>query len=279
MREVDGYFPELAISVVHAGERGGRLEESFSRLANHYSNLVTFRNRLLASLAWPLFELSFAILIVGGLMALCDFIFVQIGKDPINWLWMGSTTGNVIAYFVLVACLIGGAFLFARGVARGTFGETPMRIARQIPLIGNAIEQLALSRFAWAMSVAENAGMNPIEVAKLALNSTENHYYKQHQAKVCRMLSEGKSFYKTLKATQAFPDDLLNYVDNGETAGGLAESMDRASQEYQNRADLNLKWIGTIGFVLTLLFVALLVLVIVVFAMTQYLNMLQSFSV
>lgn len=278
MREVDGYFPELAISVVHAGERGGRLEDSFARLAKHYHNLVSFQNKLLASLAWPLFELFFAIVIVGGLMALCDFIFRQIEKEPINWLLMGSTTGNVIAYFVLVSILFGGSLILLRGVALGWFGDTPMKIARRIPLIGKTIEYLALSRFAWAMSVAENAGMNPIEVAQLALNSTENYYYKQHQAQVTRLLTDGKSFYKSLEATAAFPDDLLIYVDNGETAGELSEAMDRASREFQDKADLNLKLIGTIGFVLTLLFVGLMVLVIVVFAMSQYVNMLQSFS-
>jgi type II secretory pathway component PulF len=92
------------------------------------------------------------------------------------------------------------------------------------------------------------------------------------------MLSDGKTFYKSLKATEAFPDDLLIFVDNGETAGELAESMDRASQDFQARADLNLKLIGTVGFVLTLLFVGLMVLIIVVFAMQQYLNMLNGLS-
>lgn len=278
MREVDGYFPDLAISVVHAGERGGRLEESFKKLADHYANLVSFRNKLLASLAWPLFELCFAILIVGGLMALCDYIFVMLEKKPFNWFGMGSTSGNVIAYFVLVSVLIGGLIVGFRGVALGWFGEMPMKIARRVPLIGKTIEQLALARFAWAMSVAENAGMNPVEVAQLALRATENYFYIRHEAKISRMLSDGKTFYKSFKSTDAFPDDLLIFVDNGETAGELAESMDRASQDFQSRADLNLKLIGTVGFVLTLLFVGLMVLIIVVFAMQQYLNMLNGFS-
>ena len=36
MKAVNGYFPELAIAVVQAGEKGGRLEESFSKLSQHY---------------------------------------------------------------------------------------------------------------------------------------------------------------------------------------------------------------------------------------------------
>ena len=82
----------------------------------------------------------------------------------------------------------------------------------------------------------------------------------------------------TLRETGAFPQDLLIYVDNGETAGELAESMDRASHELQQRAEMNLKAIGTIGFVCMILFVALLVLIICVFAMTQYINMLNNLS-
>lgn len=276
MREVDGYFPELAISVVHAGEKGGRLEESFRRLADHYQNLVTFRNRLLAALAWPLFELFIAILMVGLMMAVCDWIFSQLDMKPINWFLMGSTTGNVIAYFVLVVLFFTGLFLLFRGIGLGWFGDYPMRIARRIPIVGKTIECLAMSRFAWTVSVAENAGMTPMEVASLALSSTENYYYKQHEPKICRLLEKGKSYYQSLAATQAFPDDLLVYVDNGETAGELAEAMDRASVEFQERADLNLKVLGTIGFVLMLGFVAFMVLAIVVFAMQQYLNILSG---
>ena len=164
MRGTDGYFPELAISVVHAGERGGRLEDSFRRLADHYGNLVTFRNRFLIALAWPAFELLVAIVLVGAMMAICDWIFTSLEMEKINWLLMGSTIGNVIAYFVLVFTLMGGFVVLAIGTGRGWFGTFPMKVARQIPLIGKTIEAMALSRFAWTMSVAENAGMNPLEI-------------------------------------------------------------------------------------------------------------------
>lgn len=278
MEETDGYFPELAISVVHAGEKGGRLEESFARLADHYQNLVSFRNRMLSALAWPLFELFVAILMVGLMMAICDWIFTALEKKPINWLLMGSTFGNVTAYFVLVILSFIGLFFLFRGISQGWFGDVPMKIARRIPVVGKTIEALALSRFAWTISVAENAGMNPLEVATLALRSTENYYYQQHEDAILDSLEQGKTYHKSFKATQAFPEDLLIYIDNGEITGELAETMDRASEEFQNRADLNLKILGTIGFALMIGFVALLVLGVVVFAMQQYLELLSGIS-
>ena len=276
MESTNGYFPELAISVVKAGERGGRLEESFSRLSKHYGDLVAFRTKFLAAIAWPAFEMFAAIMLVGGLMAICDWIFTSMEMEKFNWFYMGSTIGNVIAYFVLVFLLMAGSVVAVLGTARGWFGTLPMRLAMKIPLIGKTIECLALSRFAWTMSVAENAGMNAIETAQLALRSTENFFYTNLESEVTRGIRNGNQFYPTLKATKAFPDNLLIYVENGETAGELAESMDRASAELQAKAEINLKLIGTIGFVLMILFAAGLVLFIAVFAMQQYINMLNS---
>ncbi len=272
------FFPDLAISVVDAGERGGRLEQSFSRLATHYANLVQFRSRLLTALAWPAFELFVAVVMVGLLIAICDSIYETLEIKKIDWLWMGSTIGNVIAYFVMVLTVVGGLTLLAMGTTQGWFGALPIKISRRIPLIGTTIDQLALSRFAWTMSVAENAGMNPIEIARLSLRATENYFYKQHEESVCATLQKGKPYYATFKSTRAFPEDMLIYIDNGETAGELAESMDRASIDYQDRADLNLKLLGTVGFVAALIFVGAVVLVILVSAVGAYSNILHDLS-
>ncbi len=278
MADTDGYFPDLALSVVKAGERGGRLDESFSRLGKHYTSLVQFRNNFLSAIAWPAFELCFAILIVGLLMAICDWIFGAMDREPFDWLWMGSTLGNVLAYFFLVFLAFATFVTLVMGTARGWFGTLPMRLAMKIPLIGKTIECLALSRFAWTMSIAENAGMNAVETAELSLRSTENFYYKRLIAEVCRKIQHGNGFCKTFREAESFPDDVLIYIDNGEISGELAESMDRCSRELQERAELNLKSIGTIGFILMMLFVAGLVLFVVVFAMSQYLGFLTELS-
>ncbi|MEL7496335.1 MAG: type II secretion system F family protein [Planctomycetota bacterium] len=276
MEATDGYFPDLAISVVKAGERGGRLEEAFAKLGNHYKSLVTFRNNFLQALAWPAFELCFAILIVGGLMIIADNMMETLGMDKMDWLWMGSTMGNVTAYFVLVISFFAAMATLVIGTARGWFGNLPIRLAMRIPLIGPTIEALALSRFSWTMSIAENAGMSAIDIAQLSLRATELYYYQQLEPQICRSLQAGNRFHETLKNTETFPEQLLMYVDNGETAGELAESMYRLSDDYQAKAELNLKAIGTIGFVLTLLLVAGIVAAICIFAVQQYINILNN---
>ncbi len=258
MTATEGYFPDLALAVVRAGEKSGRLEDSFQRLSSHYDNLVKFRTRFLNSIMWPTFELLASIGLIGLLILVMHWVMVDIGGiDPIDWFGMGSTTGNFLLYCSVVAFLGLMVFLLIFGSLKGWYGTLPMRIARRVPLLGKTIEHLALSRFAWAMSASENAGMDVLEIGKLSLEATENYYYKMVIPEVLYDLRKGKSFSKTFRATDAFPEEFMTYIENGETAGKLAETMHRASIDLQEKAENNLQIISKIGFVMMMGFVAI----------------------
>ena len=211
-------------------------------------------------------------------MAICDWIFEGFEKEKIDWFWMGSTVGNVVTYYVLAAMFLAAVGIVIVGTMRGWFGTAPLRLAMRIPLIGGTIRCLALSRFAWTMSVADNAGMNALDIAELSLNSTENLFYTQLVPEVKSSLRAGNQFYPTFLNTNAFPDELLMQIENGETAGQLSESMAIVSEDYQRRAEANLKMLGKIGLVLMMLFVAGVVAFIAIFGMMQYTNFIQDMA-
>ena len=210
MAATEGYFPDLALAVVRAGEKSGRLEDSFLRLSKHYDSLVKFRTRFLNSIAWPAFELAASIGIIGLLILVMHWVMVDIGGvDPIDWFGMGSTTGNFLLYCGVVGFFALVVFLLIFGSVKGWYGTLPMRIARKVPLVGKTFEHLSLSRFAWAMSAAENAGMDVLETGKLSLEATENYYYQMVIPEVLYDLRKGKSFSQTFLATDAFLKRLL----------------------------------------------------------------------
>ena len=254
------YFPALTLAVVRAGEKSGRLEDSFERLARHYDSLVKFRSRFLASIAWPMFELLASVGLVGLLILVMHFVMVDIGGgEPIDWFGMGSTTGNFLLYCGVMLLFFGSVFLAVWGSYKGWFGSLPMRIARRVPVLGKTIEYLSLSRFSWAMSAAENAGMDVMDTGQLSLNATENYYYQAIIPEVLHDLRKGRSFTSTFRDTAAFPEEFIIHVENGELSGNLSENMANASSEYQHKAETNLKIISTIGFVLMMGFVAIVI--------------------
>lgn len=281
MASTGDFFPELAIAVVQAGEKGGRLEQSFKRLAHYYQTLVKFRTSFLLSIAWPAFELFFAVFVIGMLILVMGWVCRTGNIEPIDWFGLGlSTMGNFILYWTLVLVIFGTAFFVILGIAKGWFGYLPIKIARRVPVIGKTIDYLSLSRFSWTLSVAENAGMNIVEAMRLAIRATQNYYYRRLEDEVCEALRNGVGVYKAMRRTGAFPEDLLVRVETGELAGELAEVMDRTSIEYQTQAENNLKLIGTIGFICTLLFVGLVIGILIItmyktLVLDQYQKMLS----
>lgn len=284
MTATEGYFPDLALAVVRAGEKSGRLEDSFHRLSTHYDKLVKFRSRFLNSIAWPAFELVASIGVIGLLILVMHWVMVDIGGvEAIDWFGMGSTTGNFLLYCSIVAFFAISIFLLVYGSMKGWYGTLPMRIARRVPLLGKTLEHLSLSRFAWAMSASENAGMDVLETGKLSLEATENYYYKMVIPEVLYDLRNGKSFTKTFEATDAFPTELITWVENGETAGKLAETMQQASETLQEKAETNLQILSKIGFVLMMGFVgvvlaAAIILLYKKLVIDQYQKVLNDFG-
>ncbi|HMP78750.1 MAG TPA: type II secretion system F family protein [Pirellulaceae bacterium] len=259
MQQLGDTFPPLVLSIVRAGEAGGRLEESFTKLAHHYEELVRFRTRFLQAIAWPVFELAAAIFVIGLLISLMGWLLESQGMKSIDWFGFGwNAAGNFRFYCFVVTCCVGGLAILIIGTLRGWFGLLPMKLARRIPVVGKTIESLALSRFAWSLSIADNAGMNPVEASRLALDATQNYYYLAQRESVERNLIRGQTYFQAFRDTQAFPDDFLTYIHTGEVAGQLAETLERASHNLQETAERNLKTISTVGFVLVFLLVAAL---------------------
>src|SRR5262245_62790766 len=68
MQASNGYFPPMFVQMVAVGEQTGKLDEVLHRLAEHYEHLANMRRMFWTGIAWPLFELAFAVVIVGFLI-------------------------------------------------------------------------------------------------------------------------------------------------------------------------------------------------------------------
>src|SRR5438105_3979053 len=68
MQASDGYFPAMFVQMVAVGEQTGKLDEVLKRLAEHYEHLASMRRTFWIGVAWPLFELAVAVLVIGFLI-------------------------------------------------------------------------------------------------------------------------------------------------------------------------------------------------------------------
>jgi type IV pilus assembly protein PilC len=256
MRRQGNYFPQLALALVEAGERGGRLEQSAERLSLYYKGLIETRKSFLASIAWPAFELGMAIFILGALILVLGLVSSITGTPPLDLFGFGWTIRQYfITYCFLVVMFFASLVLAYQSIARGWWGTWPLDIARRIPLLGRTIEMMALTRTAWALATAYEAGINAIESLKLGLRSTQQWYYQRHQNDAEAAIRQGRTMAQTLRQTQAFPLDFVQTVETGELTGTVPESLEHLSRRYDDEIQRNLRTLSTIGGVMIMLMI------------------------
>ncbi len=260
------YFPELAIAVATAGEQGGRLERAFFLLRDHYKKLISFRTQVLLSIGWPLFELVATVFVIGAMMWIMDFVVSISGGQPIDWLGFGwSTLQYFVLYMFVVIMFFGSIAVAVIGTIRGWFGTVPMQIARRIPLVGKIIENLAYSRFAWALSAVVESGINVKEGIRLALRATGNHYFQELESDVFDRLEKGQELTESLAATQRFSREFLMYTENAEMTGEIPETMQKLAEDYLERVNRDFSSLAKVLFFVCFAIVGLIICIAIIF--------------
>lgn len=240
------------------GEETGRLEAVLLRLSEHYQHMMRMRRTFVMGILWPAIELSVAILAIGFLILLLGVLGTSVSVFGLS-----GTRGLAVYFGIILAAAI-VLFVVVRGLMRGWFGTWPHELAVRLPVVGKAIQTMALARLTWTLSMALEAGIDAQRAIRLAIGSTQNTYYTRHIPAAEAVVVRGGQFHEALERTGAFSSDFLTSLQNAELSGTESESLSHMSAEYQRQAEGATTALAIAASVLIWLMVAAL-LVFVIF--------------
>jgi len=272
------YFPEMFRELVRVGEESGQLPEVFRQLADNYEHQLQMRRNFLGAIAWPVFELVFALTVVGVLIYVMGAI-PQLRDSGIDMLGMGlKGTSGLVTYLAGLAAIAAGLFVVYRATVRGAIWAAPVqRVLMRVPKLGGALETFSLARLTWAMRVTLNTGMDTRKALALSLASTRNVLYTQHTEKVLKAIRSGHEIHEALKETGAFPVAFLDAVEVGEQSGMLTETMGNMSNLYQEEARSAMTVISAVlGFLVIVLLAGIVIFIIFQIFQNAYLGPIQD---
>jgi type IV pilus assembly protein PilC len=257
-------FPALVVELIGVGEQSGLLGEVFAQLAEHYEGQLRLRRAFLAGIAWPMTELSLALLVIGLLIWVMGVIGQSTGST-FDMLGFGLVGNSGLAIY-LATLATAGVLLYCavRAAARGALWVRPIqRAVLYVPVLGPALQTLALARLAWSMSLVMNTHMEVRRGLRLSLQSTGNARYTDQIERVEREIARGNSIYEAFCAAGCFPPDFLDSVQVAEQSGTVVESMVRLARLYQEQARTALGTLSTLaGFAVWILVAAFIVVLI-----------------
>jgi type IV pilus assembly protein PilC len=225
------WLPAFDVTLIEAGEKSGKLDQSFRTLADFYNERARLYKQMIADLLYPVFLYHFAILIFALLQ------FVRSG----NWLLV-LLVGLIPVYAIT-------AFLIYAGQSK--HGETwrawVETLLHPLPVLGKARRYLALARMSAVLEALVSAGVTIVEAWEMAATASGSPALRQTVLAWRPLLNAGQTPSEIIAKSSKFPELFSNQYASGEISGKLDETLRRLHQYYQDEGSRKLravtKWV------------------------------------
>lgn len=231
-------FPQVFVSMVHAGETTGRLDKTLQDLVSFLEWQETLASTIKQAIAYPILVftaiLGLATLLLGFVFPQVMPVFQKLGVElplPTRALILVSTAMQRfwIPGLVAISGAVVGFFLYIRTpVGRMQFDYFLLRV----PVVGGVVRRIALSRFARNLAVLYEAGVDFIQSLELVERLIGNRVIERAIRDAREEVVGGSLLSAALKRTGVVPGLVVQMVATGEATGELEVSLQKVSQYY-----------------------------------------------
>ncbi|UCC98206.1 MAG: type II secretion system F family protein [Phycisphaerales bacterium] len=246
-------FNRLACAMILAGETSGNIASAMGKLAEYFDNRDKLAKKVKGAMAYPIFVLTFIILIVVFIMA---FIVPRFRKifDQIGGTLPAFTRGFMGFYDILrynILYIIGAVIvLIVLGVATSKTKKGHYlfsRIALALPLFGKVFRQAFVATFCRTTSTLLQAGVSVLEAFTIVTGMTDNDIIKTAIVQTRENIVGGANISLSMSSAGFFPNMVVKMIQVGEESGSLPEVLEKTSEHYERKVD------ATISTLLSLL--------------------------
>jgi type IV pilus assembly protein PilC len=276
-------FSRLYVEMVKAGEIGGMLDKVLLRVADQLEGDQELRRKIRSAMAYPLVVLVFAILTASFLLIFIVPIFARMYTD------LGGTlpflTRVVMAISDILTSPVGVFVYAAMGAATFAFFRWKKtergrkvwgRVSLRIPFkIGDAVQKVALARFARTLGTLSAAGVPILQAIEITATSSGNWVIENALLKSRDAVREGLPIYRPLEEEPAFPPMVTRMIAVGEETGDVDGMLGKIGEFYESEVDATVKALTSIIEPLMIVVVGAIVGVVVI---AMYLPMFRIFD-
>ena len=238
-------FDKLFTNMIRAGELGGVLDLVLQRLADFMEKSQALKRKVIGAMIYPIAVLSFALLIVTGLLIWVvpkfEEIFAGMGtelpgvtrglisfsmwvKDDFGWLWILGSPFLVWLIFRLIKTSPGGRYFVDN-------------LKLRIPIMGQIISKQAIARFTRTLGTLLAAGVPILEALKITADTSGNTVLTRALNEVHDGVREGESFADPLRQSRIVDPMVTNMIDVGEETGELDKMLMKVADTYDEEVD------------------------------------------
>jgi len=243
MRKFPKAFDDLYCNLISSGEQSGSLDIMLRRLAEYIEKVVRLRSKVKQAMIYPVAIVIFAVLVAIFLLwkviPVFASIFMELGAQlPALTAFIVALSNfvskNIHFIFIGIVALIVG-FRYFRRTKQGRWMTD--RWILKIPLFGELLRKVAISRITRTMSTLVSGGVPMLESLKITSATANNVLLEAAMMDARQKVAEGQSLTEALKQTGHFPFMLTQMVSVGEATGTLDEMLTKLADFYDEEVD------------------------------------------
>lgn len=272
-------FPLFYVNMVKAGEAGGFLEDTISRMAVYLENAEGLKSDVRSALIYPLF-----LSIVGGaaVVLMLTFVVPQFSKIftdmgetlPLPTVILLTISNGLIEYWWAMLLIAAGVFFAARQYLKTENGRRAWDTLKfRIPVFGRLYKETAVSRFARTLGTLLGSGVPILNALQIVRGTLGSDKISEIISSVRESARKGRGISEPLKSGDIFPPIAVHMVTVGEETGRLDEMLVKIA----DRFDIEVR--TTVKRLLSLLEPALILLMGIMIGFIVISMLLAIFSI
>ncbi len=236
-------FNKLSCAILLAGETGGNLADVLRKLAEYFDSRDKLAKKIKGAIAYPIFVLSFIVLIVIAIMAFIvpkfRMMFEQLGgKLPAftqGFMWVYDMLCQNLIYIIGLIVILIVTSVFINKTPKGHHWFSKMVLST--PLFGKVLKRSFIAIFCRTMSTLLTAGVSVLDVFDILSGMTGNDVIKSAIVQTREHIIGGSNISLSMAATGFFPNMVVKMIQVGEESGSLPIVLERTSDHYERKVD------------------------------------------
>ena len=240
-------FDNVFINMIEAGESSGTLGLVLLRLADLKEAQMRLRSKVISGMTYPALMMLVA---VGLMIAIFTFvipklaqIFEQMNKQmpPLTAFLIGMSGFIIDYWYALLAGFSLVTFLFIRWKSSATGKPKWDAITLRVPVVGNLVRMVAITRFAGTMGTLLGSGVPILSAMNIAKNLVANAPIANAIMNARENITEGQSIAEPLRKSGMFPPVVIHMIAIGEKTGELPEMLRNVAASYEEQVNTKIE--------------------------------------
>ena len=263
-------FNRVFVSLIEAGETAGRLPEILQRIIETLKwedELISHTKKLLMYPAFVgVIVLAVSCFLMIYLVPMLKSLIKNLGQAlPAQTKVLFYVSDMLVEYWYVALLLPPALFVFVKillevnPLARVRFDSIKLKV----PLIGDILRKIILSRFANTFAILYASGIPIVESIRTTQGIVGNQAIRLGLERVEQMIGEGQNVTSSFQSVQLFPPLVIRMLRIGESTGSLDVSLANVSYFYNRDVKESVeKAQQMIGPMLTVLLAAVLLWIV-----------------